>query len=172
MVYLLQVGHTWWSAPVDAEEEAFLRGLRFAPMSAEEYLTGPIGTLVTGSASSYVLDGATLYWCVAWPPGVLVLRFSGGTIAGARAPRDEDAAHDPPYHVVYFPWDAREERDHRAQGFRKATAAQVADRDAALAPANALGAELERQLGDDREARRAWFERCRQSPWLRSDRPQ
>ena len=46
------------------------------PLSDECYMTGPASILHTMANHSYVLDGAQLYWCIEWDPGLLIISMA------------------------------------------------------------------------------------------------
>lgn len=125
-----------WSRSVAPGEETYLRELVFLalrPLSEEEYKSGPARILNTAARYSYVLDDDTVYWCVEWEPGLLVLRFtpdSALALAELRSPNpqfggreatpeelanydedNEEEAHQ--YNLIFDAWDAQFDEDER-----------------------------------------------------------
>ncbi len=172
-----QVMHT---APVPDEDAAYLQRIiaQLRPLSEEDYMNGPAAILRTLAKSSYVLDGAELFWCIEWDPGLIVVRFSpNGAIAwaairspvpnfGGREAADadwdnynEDAA-DPQYNLVLFSWDAQfdaQEREWRS--FVPAPPDVQLRFEKALRHADELRDIMERRFSHDPD----WFKRCEQN---------
>ena len=170
-----------FTAPVPDDDAAYLKKVmaNLRPLSRDAYLNGPAVILHSLAPYSYVLHRRDLYWCVEWPPGLLVVRFSqDGDLAwsmlrspvpdfGGRVPKDsewdeyDEDAENHQYNLVFDPWDAQldeELREHR--GFvsvDEETEAQVQE---ALAQAHALTDKAEQLFGPDPDA---WFERCTQN---------
>ena len=115
------------TAPVADDDAAYLSRIvaELRQLSDDEYTDGPAVLLSAFARHSYVLDGAEVYWCVEWDPGLIVVRFSARdelSWAAIRSPvpnfggraadddeceeYDEDAAN-PQYNLVFIPWDAQ-----------------------------------------------------------------
>jgi len=173
---------TLYTGPVGDGDVAYLRkaATHFKPLSEEEYMTGPAVILHTMAKSSYVLDGRDLYWCIEWDPGLLVVRMSAGQemqwVAlrspvpnfGGREPLPEDGDPDdydgddnPQYNLIFTPWDAQFDEQHREWGAFVPAGDQVQARfENALARVNALGDVMQARFADDRDG---WLERCKQN---------
>lgn len=167
--------------PVGDDDAAYLRRVaaELRPLSDEEYFSGPAVILQTAARASYVLDGDTLYWCVEWDPGLIVVRFtSDGKMAwaGIRSPvpgfggreetdadwdaYDEDAPN-PQYNLVFRPWDAQFDADDRE--FRDFVPADEEVRTRyrrALTRADELSEEVQRRQAAERDA---WSKRCKKN---------
>jgi hypothetical protein len=150
---------------LDAPLDKYLREtviLALHPISDAEYLSGAAGILGTLARWSYVLDGAQVLWCIEWPPGLLVVRFSSdGSIelASLRSPNpqfggreatpeeieafDEDA-EDPQYNLVFDAWDAQIDPVLR-DGWEPLSNAERARFEAALAHAQVLARDKEQE---------------------------
>jgi hypothetical protein len=174
---------TTMTSPVDDADAEYLREkvipvLR--PLSADEYSFGPAAILHTMAHYSYVLDGAVVYWCVEWKPGLLVIRFApDGEMAWAalKSPNpefggreateaeldayDEDA-ENPQYNLVFNAWD--DTFDQEREGWDPISDSDQAAYAAALGPVNTLS-EAVRQEWESRKEE--YLERCKTSPiWL------
>lgn len=168
-------------APVPEDDVAYLKKViaSLRPLSRDAYLNGPAVILHSLAPYSYVLHGRDLYWCVEWPPGLLVVRFSlDGAMAwsmlrspvpdfGGRVAEDsewddyDEDAENRQYNLVFDPWDAQLDDDLRAhRGFVPVDEETDARVQEVLAPANALTDEAERLSAADPDA---WFERCTQN---------
>jgi hypothetical protein len=176
---------TTMTRPVEEEDAQYLREKvlpLLQPLSAEEYSYGPAAILGTGAHYSYVLDGAVVYWCVEWDPGLLVLRFTpDGEMAWAalKSPvpgfggreateaewdaYDEDA-RNPQYRLVFDAWDDIFDRDR--EGWEPISASDREAYTAALAPVNALSDALKQQWESRSEE---YLERCKTSPIWRGE---
>ena len=139
MRYLILIGdptagEEMLTAPVGSRESAYIRDEAFPqmePLSDEEYIKGPLAILATGARSSYVLCDSDVLWCVEWPPGLLVIRFSPSgdmrwcslrspvpNFAGRSATDEELDRYDenqpnPQYAIVFDAWDAQFEPERR-----------------------------------------------------------
>src|SRR5262245_61781520 len=119
---------TLHTGPVPENDAAYLRraAAHLRTLSDEDYMTGPACILHTLAKYSYVLDDQDLYWCVEWPPGLLVVRMAPGKglewVAlrspvpnfGGREPLPEDGDpgeydedNNPQYNLIFTPWDAQ-----------------------------------------------------------------
>ena len=176
---------TTMTRPVDAADAAYLREKVipvFRPLSVDEYSFGPAAILQTGAHFSYVLDGAVVYWCVEWQPGLLVIRFApDGEMAWAalKSPvpgfggreateaewdaYDEDA-ENPQYNLVFDAWDDIFDRER--EGWEPISAADQEAYAAALAPVNTLSEALKLQWEPRHEE---YLERCKTSPIWRGE---
>lgn len=150
--------------PVDDVEVEYLRRAieTLRPLSDDEYINGPAIILGTMARYSYVLDGDTVYWCVEWDPGMIILRFApqqplAWTVLRSPVPDfggrpateeeldayDEDE-HNSQYTLVFTPWDAQFDAQEREWGsFVPAPPAVEARFQAAMARANELGDKVE-----------------------------
>lgn len=125
-----------WSRSIPPREEAYLCTAVFPvmrPLSEKEYRLGPAKIWTTAARYSYVLDGADVYWCVEWEPGLLVVRFApDGSLAlttlrspnpqfgGREATDDELDNYDEDneeqtrqYNLIFNAWDAQFDREER-----------------------------------------------------------
>lgn len=181
-VYEGDDGPTLHTGPVPANDSAYLRqaATRLKPLSDEDYMTGPACILQTMAKYSYVLDDQDLYWCIEWDPGLLVVRMTPGKelqwVAlrspvpnfGGREPLPEDGDPDdyddddnPQYNLIFTPWDAQYDKQHRDWDSFIPADNEVQTRfENALARVNALASVMESRYADDREG---WFERCKQN---------
>jgi hypothetical protein len=174
---------TLYTGPVVDGDAAYLRkaASHFKPLSEEAYMTGPAVILHTMAKSSYVLDGPDLYWCIEWDPGLLVVRMSPGQemrwVAlrspipnfGGREPLPEDGDPDdyddaegnPQYNLIFRPWDAQFDEQHRKWRSFVPAGEEVQKRfENALARVNELGDIMESRYAADRNG---WLERCKQN---------
>jgi hypothetical protein len=166
-------------APGDADY--FLGGILPAlnPLSDDEYMNGPAALLHTLAKSSYVLHATSVYWCVEWSPGLVVVRFSpDGTMAWAafRSPNPRFGGREPleidlrdydeddtnhQYNLVFDAWDSQFEDDMRQfHGFEPAAAKTVEVYEAAFRHANALGERLQTQYPNGPKFDR-WLSQCK-----------
>lgn len=173
---------TLHTAPVAVEDAEYLARVveTLRPLSDEDYMDGPAVVLQTLAKYSYVLEGSTLYWCVEWEPGFLVVRFAPDEplawtairspnpgFAGREATEEEwdafdEDAENPQYNLIFVPWDAQFDEQDREWGAFVPAADDVESRfEKALERVNALGEVLEGRLGDDEKAHEAWCEQCK-----------
>lgn len=176
---------TTMTRPVDEVDAEYLREkvipvLR--PLSVDEYSYGPGAILGTAAHYSYVLDGAVVYWCVEWQPGLLVIRFTPHgemTWAALKSPvpgfggreateaewdaYDEDAPN-PQYNLIFDAWD--DIFDQEREGWESISASDQAAYTAALAPVNTLSETLKLQWESRSEE---YLERCKTSPIWRGE---
>jgi hypothetical protein len=169
---------TPYTAPVPEGDAEYLRRATatLRPLTAEEYVSGPLVILHTMAKYSYVLDGSEVFWCVEWDPGLIVIRLSpDGTLqwTALRSPvpnfggRDateaemeefDEDADNPQYNLIFDPWDAQFDAEEREwKSFVLASQDEITQFEAAIAHANQFG-EVNKALpaGD----RRAWSDRC------------
>jgi hypothetical protein len=173
---------TLHTGPVPDGDAEYLRqaAKHLKPLSDEEYMTGPASVLHTMAKYSYVLDGADLYWCVEWQPGLIVVKMAPDAELqwvplrspipnfGGREPLPEDGDPDeyddeenPQYNLIFTPWDAQFDEQDREWGSFVPADAEVQTRfENALARVNALGAVMESRYANDSDR---WFELCRQN---------
>ena len=171
-----------YTGPVPENDAAYLREAAnyFRPLSDVDYMSGPACILHTLAKFSYVLDDQDLYWCVEWPPGLLVFRMSPEKelqwVAlrspvpnfGGRVPLPEDGDPDeyhfgdnPQYRLIFTPWDAQYDTDDRELGEFVPADTQVKSRfENALSRVNALGEIMQSRYADDRKD---WLDRCKQN---------
>lgn len=171
---------TLHSGPVSDGDAAYLRqaAAYLKPLTDEEYMTGPAAVLNSMAKYSYVLDGAELYWCIEWEPGLVIVRMAPDTemlwVAlrspvpnfGGREPLPEDGDPDeyddedvdPQYNLIFTPWDAQYDKQKREWGSFVPADQHVQTRfEKALARANALGEVMETRNADDSDS---WFQLC------------
>lgn len=169
------------SGPIDDDDEAYLRQIiaTLRPISDEEYMNGPAIFLHTFAHYGYVLDGETVYWCVEWDPGLVVIRFSPDqplswsairspvpTFGGREAaPEDllhyDEDAENPQYNLVFTPWDAQFSAQKREWCRFVPADADVQARFArALDHVNSLGDVMERRFSGESAA---WMDRCKRN---------
>jgi hypothetical protein len=153
------------SSPLSPTSEAYLRDVALPalrPLSDEAYVDGPAEIVGTLARSSYVLDDEVVYWCVEWPPGLLVVRLSpDGSMASAEltspnpefggreaTPEELDDFYDvqdednPQYDLVFDAWDAQFDEEEWTEW--EVAAAETADRfAAATAHADRLAQQAE-----------------------------
>lgn len=172
-----------YAAPLEHNDAGyFLRGIvaNLRPLSDDEYANGPAVILHTFARSSYVLYQSSVYWCVEWQPGLIVVRLSpDGPMAwtalrspvpnfGGREPMPEDLGDydedaNPQYNLVFGPWDAQSDEDLRAyHGFARVDAQTTSTYEAAFAHVNALGEQLRSRYSDEADLTR-WAEQCKQN---------
>ncbi|MCA9802302.1 MAG: hypothetical protein KC777_09960 [Cyanobacteria bacterium HKST-UBA02] len=117
-----------YAAEVPAADAKYFKKVieNLKPLSEEDYMTGPAVILHSMARFSYILDNDDVYWCIEWPPGLVVVRFGkNGTMAwtsvrslvpgfGGRdsddeddLPELEDEDENPQYNLVFHPWDAQ-----------------------------------------------------------------
>jgi hypothetical protein len=176
---------TTMTRPVDEVDAEYLREKVIPvlhPLSVDEYSFGPAAILQTGAPYSYVLDGAVVYWCVEWKPGLLVIRFAPeGEMAWAalKSPNpefggreateaewdayDEDA-ENPQYNLVFNAWDDIFDQDR--EGWEPISESDQDGYAAALAPVNTLSEALKQQWESRSEE---YLERCKSSPIWRGE---
>jgi hypothetical protein len=181
-VYECDDDRTLHTGPVPDNDAAYLRqaATHLMPLSDEDYMTGPAGILHTMAKYSYVLDDQDLYWCIEWPPGLLVIRMvphkelrwvairSPVPNFGGREPLPEDGDpneydddHNPQYNLIFTPWDAQHDKQDREWGTFVPADTEVQTRfEDALAHVNALGGVMKSRYADDKEA---WLDRCKQN---------
>jgi hypothetical protein len=165
---------TLHTGPVPDSDAVYLRqaATYLKPLSDEDYMKGPAGIPGTMAKYSYVLDDQDLYWLIEWDPGLLVVRMAPDKelqwVAirspvpnfGGREPLPEDGDPDdyddddnPQYNLIFTPWDAQYDKQHREWG-----AFVPADNDAqtrfenALARVNALASVIESRYVDDSDS--------------------
>ena len=185
MKYLIYAPHegiddVLQEAPVEEADKRYLQtvtGLAMKPLSDEEYMHSLAVILQTFAHASYILDGDSLYWCVEWPPGLLVIRFSPNAPIswaavrspipefGGRAPLQEDIdAYDEDeenhqYNLVFSAWDAQfceQKREWRA--FTPAAPSTITAHERALERVNDLGRQLEVRYSATRDQ---WAAACK-----------
>jgi len=149
------------------------------PLSEEQYMQGPAVLLQTFARASYILDGNSLYWCIEWSPGLLVVRIGPGRQMswaairspvpefGGREPLQEDIdayddeAENHQYNLVFSAWDAQfDEKCRNWRGFHPADPSTAAARDKALQYVNELGAQLEERFSSTRQE---WAAACKRN---------
>ena len=150
------------------------------PLSDEAYMQGPGVVLSSLARFSYILYKSQVYWCVEWPPGLIVIRFSpDGTMAwsalrspipgfGGRTPNEEDlrnydgTAENHQYRLVFDAWDAQFHPDPSTYGFKQADKQTAEAYQAALQHVQSLGNQMKtRYSGGDEYA--SWVERCKRN---------
>lgn len=172
---------TLHTGPVPDSDAVYLRkaATHLRPLSDDDYMTGPACILQTMAKYSYVLDEQDLYWCVEWDPGLLVVRMTPNKALewvalrspipdfGGRQPLPEDAnsnddeEENPQYNLIYTPWDAQFDEQHKEWGaFVPANAEVQARFERALDRVNALGDVMQSRYADDRDG---WLGRCREN---------
>jgi hypothetical protein len=148
-------------------------------LAPDEYANSAHAILRTVARWSYVLIDRDVYWCVEWPPGLLVVRFSPGGSFGwcaLRSPNpsfggkvateaeldafDEDAPN-PQYNLVFDAWDAQWRPDELEQ-WNPASQHEIECFEAAMSAVDAIGARLEAECADP-EAYNQWLARSRAS---------
>ncbi len=170
-----------YTAPVPDDDAAYLKRVMASlrPLSQEAYLNGPAVILHSLAPYNYVLDGQDLYWCVEWPPGLLVVRFApGGDMAwcmlrspvpdfGGRVANDsewddyDEDAPNPQYNLVFDPWDAQLDHELRQhQGFSLVDEETEASVQQILDTVSALTDAAEERAAENPEV---WFQRCTQN---------
>lgn len=170
-------GEVMLCASVRPQERTYLQEVispALRPLSKEDYANGPAAILQVEARWSYILDGEVAYWCIEWPPGLLVLRFASGAAlqwaaipvaagenTGSKAYNESE--DEPSYRLVYEAWDAQFEEGVR-DGWREAPAAVERNFEAALAQVRQIENELEARYGDDEAAFKSWMAVCQQSP--------
>lgn len=169
-------GEVMLCAPVRLRERDYLQEVvvpALQPLSVEDYANGPAAILQIEARWSYILDGRVAYWCIEWPPGLLVLRFAAATpmqwaaitvapTTAAPAAYDE-SADEPSYRLIYEAWDAQFEGGVR-DGWREAPEAVVEDFELALERVRQIEDELEARYGDDTAAFNRWLQACQANP--------
>lgn len=170
------------TGPVAEREAEYLHraSTHLQPLSDEEYMTGPAGILSGLAKSSYVLDGSTLYWCVEWEPGLIIvqmrpnhemqwvaLRSPSPDFAG-REPlpvdgkiEDYDPDENPQYDLIFTPWDAQYDAEYRKFGSFLPADEDVLQRFSdALRHANELGSAMQKRFSNDTSK---WYQNCRRN---------
>jgi len=180
-------GEVMLCGPVRPQEVAYLREAiapRLQPLSKENYASGPAGILQTEARWSYVLDGETAYWCVEWPPGLLVLQFTEhGPMQWTAVPSSqlETAAEtelksydenedEPQYRLIYEAWDAQFEDGLRA-GWKTASEDLELSFQKALTQVRQVEDELESLYGSDEQAFDRWMTACEATPIWQGKKP-
>ena len=173
-------GEVMLCGPVRPEEAAYLREAiapRLQPLSKEDYANGPAAILQTDARWSYVLDGETAYWCVEWPPGLLVLQFTEqGPMQWTAVPSAQpetaqelalknydESEDDSQYRLVYEAWDAQFEGGLRT-GWKTAPETIELHFEKALTQVRQVEDELETLYGSDETACERWMTACEASP--------
>jgi len=121
-------------APVPEDEKSyFVKRLlpTLCPLSDSAYMLGPAVILGTLARYSYILFEGSVYWCIEWEPGLLVIEFApDGYMAwtairspvpefGDRTPIQNDidaydeAAPNHQHNLVFDPWDAALDETYR-----------------------------------------------------------
>lgn len=170
-----------YSGPVANSDVAYLRKAttHFRLLSDDDYMTGPACILHILAKYSYVLDDQCLYWCIEWPPGILIVRISANHTLewvalrspvpnfGGRTPLPEDGdpdeydEDDPQYNLIFTPWDAQFDQQHREWDDFAPADTEVQSRfENALSHVNALAAIMEARYADNWSD---WFARCKQN---------
>lgn len=166
-------------APVGDADLAYLKRClaTLRPLSDSAYMLGPAAILGTLARYSYILLGDSVYWCVQWDPGLLVVRFAAdGSMAwtairspvpefGGRAPMQEDlnayddAADNHQYSLVFIPWDAEvgTNADREYRGFAPGNEETQQKYELAMAHVDSLGAVIESKYGANIEQ---WGKTC------------
>jgi hypothetical protein len=171
-----------YAAPLDSgDAEYFLKAIvvTLRAFSDEQYMNGPAAIPHTFARSSYVLYQKSVYWCIEWEPGLIVIRFSSdGMMAwtvlrspnptfGRRTPTEADlrdydeTAINHQYNLVFRAWDAQFEEDtRRFRNFTPADATTIETYRAAFEHANALGDRLQSRYSEGAGFER-WLAQCK-----------
>jgi hypothetical protein len=172
--YVIYVDHegeegVMMTAPLAEEDrDYFVRGILpvMRPMTHEEYMHGPMYLLHTLAKTSYLLHQRSVYWCIEWEPGLIVVRFSpDDSLAaaalrspnpefGGREPSEEDlreydeGAENHQYNLIFQAWDAQFDTQMREwNSFTPADEETARRFDAAMEHAQALGERMEAEYG-------------------------
>lgn len=161
--------YTLNSGPVAIADANYLREAvaLMKPLTDEQYMSGPAVLPHFMAKFSYVLDGETIFWCIEWDPGLIVLRvplegtFSwvalrspipdfGGRepIPVDREPSEYGFENNPQYNLVFDAWDAQSETEARERGFAQADDETHTIFEAAMLRLNEFEADLESQFGE------------------------
>lgn len=173
---------TLHTGPVPDGDAAYLRqaATHLKPLTDEEYMTGPAALLRTMAKYTYVLDDKELYWCIEWAPGLVIVKMAPDAdmqwVAlrspipnfGGRQPLPDDGDPDeydednnPQYNLIFTPWDAQYDKQHREWGTFIPADDEVRTRfENALARVNALGSVMESRYADDSDN---WFQFCKEN---------
>lgn len=150
------------------------------PLSDDEYTGGPMAILRTPARHGYVLDGDSVYLCIEWKPGLVVVRFepdapmAWAALASPHPKDDTDAddwpdeTPDPQYDLVYDAWDAQFEVPER-DDWDVVDAERQARFEAATQHASTLASELRDTTDGDDDAEQRWMESCQSSPIWKGD---
>ena len=167
-------------APVQEADKRYLQAIvqqAMKPLSDDEYMHSLSVLLQTFARSSYIQDGHSLYWCVEWDPGLLVIKFSPGEAiswAAVRSPIPEfggrvplqadidaydDEAKNHQYNLVFSAWDAQfSEQEREWLAFIPATENTITAQENALEHANQLGRQLEARYSSTQQQ---WASACK-----------
>ena len=173
--------YTLNSGPVAIADANYLReaAALMKPLTDEQYMTGPAVLPHFMAKFSYVLDGETIFWCIEWDPGLIVLRVPReGTFSwvalrspipdfGGREPLPIDREpsefgfdNNPQYNLVFDAWDAQSETEARERGFAPADDETHTIFEAALLRLNEFEADLESRFCEDYDS---WLDQGKQN---------
>ena len=146
------------------------------PLSIEEYMHGPAVILQTFAKYSYILFKGDLFWCIEWPPGLLIVRINANgeldwaafrspnpRFGGRKATKEELAnfdwdADNPLHKIVFDAWDAEIEKD--VDYFEPATRHWCNQYETAIEHLNTHGEAMAARFGDTVDQ---WRETCKKN---------